>query len=144
LGACNGFLLIVNFSGYHRSEAHMFKQLFIYLSLFVAAVAHAENEWQFNLPIDRIVTTTSHSFLLINDSGLYPTCKRGSGTAYGWGGQGPFGVIQIPNKDMLAQLLTAKSMGQSLRFAVVSLNAGTFEAPGMGSTTCQMRYAELQ
>src|SRR4051812_12921635 len=109
----------------------------------IASIANAENEWQFNLPLDRIVTTTSNSFLIVNNTSLYPTCNRGV-TGFPWGGQGPFGVIQIPNKETLSLLLSAKAQGQSLRFAVVSLNAGTFDAPGMGATTCQLRYSEVQ
>lgn len=119
----------------------MLKKSVFVAGLMLAGMVQAENEWQFNLPVDRIVTTPTHSFLLLSNASLYPTCKREPNQ---WGGQGPFGVIQIPNKEMLAQLLSAKAQGQSLRFAVVSFNAGTFEAPGMGSTTCQLRYSELQ
>jgi hypothetical protein len=122
----------------------MLKILAFVITCVLASIAHAENEWQFNLPIDRIVTTSSNSFLIINNTSLYPTCNRGGSTGLPWGGQGPFGVIQIPNKETLSLLLSAKAQGQSLRFAVVSLNAGSFDAPGMGSTSCQIKYSEVQ
>ena len=117
----------------------MIKMLFVLATLVCATFSHAETEWQFGLPTNRIVCTPTYNFLLLSDITLYPSCTQ---TSDGWGGQGPVGVIQIPTKDMLSLLLTSKTMGQKLRFAVVTLKAGTFPAPGMGSTTCQLRYAE--
>lgn len=91
-----------------------------------------------NVGIIKIAASSSGNFLYVDPAVVATACAVSSAQT------GSFGVLYIPNRDILATLLTAQSTGKQLRLLVVSDNVGPFSATYSVTTPCQIENIEVQ
>lgn len=114
---------------------------FRYLVAAVSAVlslAQADIVSKGNVEIRRIAKNgPDGSIFLYFPSGLITQCDRTV-----WGEN--FGVVKIPNNEMYAQILTAKTSGLTIRQLIVNTSAGNFEMAWTGPTSCVIDYLVIE
>jgi hypothetical protein len=136
-------------------EISMLKALAVSVTLLTLSAAGARAAtlvWTPDVPILRIVNTTSGDFILTDALSVFPNTADASNCVFSMPVTGKLqafvylpGSPDNPKSHMLAGALVAASLGKGIKLAaVVKYASPPYSIPGLGTTSCYLDYADYE